>query len=85
MVTVALLLVQNTVLTVAINTLLLHIPPFCNFGYPLLLSLTLSLLCATVSAPHYLYVGKPLVLYCICCGHDAFQVSAAVFAIYLLA
>ncbi len=83
-VTAVVLAVQNTILGLLINALLGRVGP-CAFYSPPLCAAALAVIMACASLPHYLFAGKPLPLYLICSGHDAAQITVAVFNIYILA
>ena len=81
-------IIQSAILTFTINTVLplfsAHSPDCAGIKFPAILSLISAGIIACASFPHYIYSRKSFTLYLICSGHDAFQITAGIFAVYLL-
>lgn len=88
--TAAVLVVQNTVLGILINSLLWSLGP-CVLPYlelchlPIACAAVITMVTACASLPHYLFAQQPLALYLIASGHDTAQITTAIFIIYTLA
>ena len=80
---------QSIILSCTINGLLsstkLHPLLSESLPLPLLCASLISILVACNSYPHYLYAGKPTMLFLICVGYDALQVTMATLVIYSIA
>ena len=84
------LVIQSAVLTFLTNALLLAMDPLVldslpALGFPILGAAAITTVVSCASLPHHLFAGRPLPLFLICSGHDAAQITAAVFVIYALA
>lgn len=87
--------IQSVVIVFIINSLLsssesmtsCHLLSFVPLSaqLPLFCSLLISILMACTTYPHYIYSGKSTVLFLICVGYDAVQVTTGTLAIYSLA
>ena len=85
--------IQSVIIACIINSLLpsaaLHGHPITctpeSLPLPLSCALLISILVASMAYPHYIYSGKSTMLFLICAGYDAVQVTVATMAIYSLA
>jgi hypothetical protein len=78
--------IQSSLLTYAINTIIPHVPiGYSGIRFPLLMGLFLAAVISLTRVPHFVYSMKSLPLLLISCGYDVVQVMGSVFAIYYLA